>query len=214
MGKSYLTRNPQEGIPGTISNRDQIQYLIAKNSASSLNDIEQIEELPEHPPVHLNRNQKAIVRLILKQLKRDSEKTFSSSIIAEAVELSVKTVQRTLKLLQREGYLRLHKLKSGFVRYTYHNSPPGRSVTVYDAVESLLECFAGEAMVKPEPAPFSYHSFTKADAIGVAALHGIHRAIAEELWHDYSALQQGLETDQNWTRYLKDNLEFWELAVA
>jgi len=197
-----------------MSNRDQIQYLVAKNSASSLNDLEQTEELPEHPPAHLNRNQKAVVRFILRQLKRDSEKTFSSSIIAETVELSVKTVQRTLKLLQREGYLRLHKLKTGFVRYTYHQSPLGHSMTVYDAVERLLECFPDEAMAKPEPAPISFHPFTKADAVGIADLRGITKADAEELWVEYRAQQAGLETDQNWTRFLNENQELVGLVAA
>ena len=197
-----------------MSNRDQIQYLVAKNSASSLNDLEQTEEIPEHPPAHLNRNQKAVVRFILKQLKRDSEQTFSSSTIAETVELSVKTVQRTLKLLQRQGYLRLHKLKTGFVRYTYHQSPLGRSMTVYDAVESLLVCFPDEAMVKPEPAPVSYHPFTKADAVGIADLRGITKADAEELWLEYRAQQAGLETDQNWTRFLNENQESVGLVAA
>jgi Fe2+ or Zn2+ uptake regulation protein len=197
-----------------MSNRDQIQYLVAKNSASSLNDLEQNEELPAHPPAHLNRNQKAVVRFILRQLKRDSEQTFSSSTIAETVELSVKTVQRTLKLLQREGYLRLHKLKTGFVRYTYHKSPLGHSMTVYDAVESLLVCFPDEAMVKPELAPISYRPFTKADAIGIASFHGISKADAEELWQEYRTQQAGLETDQNWTRFLNENQELLGLVAA
>ena len=43
-----------------MATRDQIQYLVAKNKASSMNTIEQDEELPEHPPAHLNRNQKAV----------------------------------------------------------------------------------------------------------------------------------------------------------
>jgi len=197
-----------------MSNRDQIQYLVAKNSASSLNDLEQTEELPEHPPAHLNRNQKAIVRFIIKQLKRDSGQTFNSSTIADAVELSVKTVQRTLKLLQREGYLRLHKLKSGFVRYTYHKSSLERSMTAYDAVESLLECFQDEAMVKPEPASVSYHPFTKADAVGIADLRGITKADAGELWLEYIEQQAGLETDQNWTRFLNENQESLGLVAA
>lgn len=193
--------------------RNQIQYLVAKNSASSMNDLEQAEALPLNPPAHLNRNQQAIASFILNQLSHDSKKTFNSSTIAQAVKLSSKTVQRTLKLLQREGYLRLHKLKSGHVRYTYHKRPQGRSMTVYDAVESLLEAFPEEAMVKPEPAPNALCPFTKADAVGIAGLRGIPKASAEALWLDYREQQAGLETDQNWIRYLNQNQELY-LAVA
>ena len=87
-------------------------------------------------------------------------------------------------------------------------------MTAYDAVESLLECFQDEAMVKPEPASVSYHPFTKADAVGIADLRGITKADAGELWLEYIEQQAGLETDQNWTRFLNENQESLGLVAA
>ena len=197
-----------------MATRDQIQYLVAKNKASSMNTIEQDEELPEHPPAHLNRNQKAVVRYILAQLQRDLTLTFNSAAIAQAVELSSKTVQRTLKLLQREGYLRLHKLQNGFVRYTYHQHPAGASLTVYDGVESLLDTFPAEAVEKPEPAKERFYPLFKAEALGVADLRGLNKAIATELWKDFQRQECGLGTADNWTRFLNEQMDAWAVSVA
>lgn len=179
-----------------------------------MNTIEQDEELPEHPPAHLNRNQKAVVRYILAQLQRDPTLTFNSATIAQAVELSSKTVQRTLKLLQREGFLRLHKLQNGFVRYTYHQHPAGASLTVYDGVESLLDTFPAEAVVKPEPAKESFYPFLKAEALGVAEMRGLSKAVASEFWKDFQRQECGMGTADNWTRFINEQMKLWAVGAA
>ena len=76
------------------------------------------------------------------------------------------------------------------------------------------KCFPDEALVKPELAPISYHPFTKADAVGIASFHGITKADAEELWLEYRTQQAGVETDQNWTRFLNENQESLGLVAA
>ena len=185
-----------------------VSSLVAKNSASSYNDLDEMT-LPAQAPAFLKPNQRAVADFIIQRLKQDRSYTFSSGTIAKTVGLSGSTVKRTLTKLQRLGLLRLHKLRSGFVRYSYHAdvelAGEQSYLIPYDACKSLLDTFS-ETKVLAQPAELltERDPFTKAEALSVGDLRGIQREHTVFLWGEYVRL--GMVTSEGWCAFLEERV--------
>ncbi len=130
-------------------NNASVQRLASKNKAFTDSEKVYPRNFKEEPidltnvtaPAELKPTDKAVSEYILKALRADSKHRFNSVAIGKAVKVCEKTVKRSLKRLQRLGYLRLKRLKTGHVNYVWYPNQDSGSMTSYDAAESLLTAF-------------------------------------------------------------------------
>jgi len=177
-----------------------IQSLVSRNVASSMNDLDDMA-LPDDPPSFLRPNQKAIAEHIIEKLKQDKSHTFNSNTIAGEVRLSASTVKRALKQFQHLGILRLHKLRNGYVRYSYHADAMRPSMTASDAADCVIIAFPEQAAYR-EPKEPKRMALTKSEALATAVLKSIPKNLAASVWEPF--IKTGCVTEQSWERYLEE----------
>ena len=159
-------------------------------------DLENVETPPELPPID-----SAVAGYILRTLRKNPEHCFNSSAIGEKVHLAGITVKRSLKRLQRLGYLRLKRLKTGYVKYRWHPKRDGGSLTVYDAAESLLRAF-------PELDQYVAPLGTQ-EAVEQARALGFKINEARSLWKEFREVCSEMKLysgDETWSKWLKCHL--------
>lgn len=186
-----------------------VQRLVAKNKAFTDSekiyprnfpeepiDLERIETPPELKPID-----RAVADYIIRTLREEPEHRFNSTAIGEQVHLAGITVKRSLKRLQRLGYLRLKRLKTGHVKYGWHPDKDSGSMTSYDAAESLLRAF-------PELEQ-NAQALEQQEAVKTARGLGFKINEARSLWKEFKEvcadcrLYSGEET---WNKWLKRHL--------
>ena len=159
-------------------------------------DLEKVETPLELPPID-----SAVAGYILRTLRKNPEHCFNSSTIGEQVHLAGITVKRSLKRLQRLGYLRLKRLKTGYVKYRWHPERDGGSLTTYDAAESLLRAFPElDQLVVP---------LETQEAIEQARELGFTLNEARSLWKEFKEICSEMKLysgDETWSKWLKCHL--------
>lgn len=160
-------------------------------------------------PAELKPTDKAVSEYILRTLKADPKHRFNSVTIGKAVHISERTVKRSLKKLQRLGYLRLQRLKTGHVNYLWCPNQDSGSLTSYDAAESLLTAFPEiDQLVCPLGAE---------EAIRSARELGFTLNESRSLWKEFKqicsdvCLHSGEET---WNKWLHTNLRIRRADVV
>ena len=192
-----------------ITNVTAVQRLAAKNKAftdsekiyprnfpEETMDLEEVEIPPELKPID-----RAVADCILRTLRKEPDYCFNSTAIGEQVHLAGITVKRSLKRLQRLGYLRLKRLKTGYVNYRWHPERDGGSLTVYDAAESLLRAF-------PELDQYVAPLGTQ-EAVEQARALGFTLNEARSLWKEFREVCSEMKLysgDETWTKWLKCHL--------
>lgn len=194
-----------------------VQRLAAKNKAFTDSEKVYPRNFAEEPvdlekvetPTELKPTDKAVSEYILKALRADPKHRFNSVVIGKAVKVSERTVKRSLKKLQRLGYLRLKRLKTGHVNYVWYPNQDSGSLTSYDAAESLLKAFPEiDQMVTPLGAE---------EAIRSARELGFTLNESRSLWKEFKeicsdvCLYSGGET---WNKWLKANLRIRRADVV
>ena len=186
-----------------------VQRLASKNKAFT--DAEKVypRNYKQEPvdltkvetPAELKPTDRAVSEYILRTLRADPKYRFNSVTIGKAVKVCEKTVQRSLKRLQRLGYLRLKRLKTGHVNYLWCPNRDSGSMTSYDAADSLLRAFPEiDQLVCPLGAE---------EAIQAARELGFTLNESRSLWKEFKeicsdvCLYSGNET---WNKWLKANL--------
>jgi hypothetical protein len=186
-----------------------IQRLAAKNKAHTDSekiyprnlpeetiDLEEVEIPPELKPID-----RAVADYILRILKKNPKYCFNSKSIGKQVHLAGITVKRSLKRLQRLGYLRLKRLKTGHIKYRWHPDCNGGSLTSYDAAESLLRSF-------PELGELTC-PLTQQEALGLARNLGFKINEARSLWKEFKEVCADCRLysgDETWAKWLRMNL--------
>ena len=181
-----------------------VQRLASKNKAFT--DAEKVypRNFKQEPidlnkiaaPAELKPTDKAVSEYIIKMLRADPKHRFNSVIIGKAVMVSERTVKRSLKKLQRLGYLRLKRLKTGYVNYIWCPNQDSGSMTSYDAADCLLRAFPElEQLVCPLDAK---------EAIKKARGLGFTLNDSRSLWKEFkevcadACLYSGEETWNKW----------------
>lgn len=194
-----------EYIPSNAS----VLRLAAKNKAFTESEKVYPRNFPEEPvdlenvetPLELPPIDSAVAGYILRTLRKNPEHCFNSSAIGEQVHLAGITVKRSLKRLQRLGYLRLKRLKTGYVKYRWHPKRDGGSLTSYDAAESLLRAF-------PELDQYVTPLETQ-EAIEQARELGFKINEARSLWKEFREVCSEMKLysgDETWSKWLKCHL--------
>lgn len=190
-------------------NNASVQRLASKNKAFT--DAEKVypRNYKQEPvdltkvtaPAELKPTDRAVSEYILKALRADPKHRFNSASIGKNIHLSGITVKRSLKRLQRLGYLRLKRLKTGYINYLWYPERNGGSMTSFDCAESLLTAFPE---LEQRAAPLG----TK-EAIETARELGFQINEARALWKEFKevcadvCLYSGEET---WNKWLKCHL--------
>ena len=197
-----------------------VQRLATKNKAFTEAEKTYPRNFPEQPidlekastPSELKPIDRAVAEYIIRTLKQEPEFCFNSLAIGEQVHLAGITVKRSLKRLQRMGYLQLKRLKTGHVKYRWHPDKNGGSMTSYDASESLLRAF-------PELAKLVF-PLEQNEAIEMARALGFKLNEARSLWKEFKeacndcGLSAGLEMWKTWLDRHQTQVPFVERSAA
>ena len=172
------------------------EKIYPRNFPEETLDLEEVETPPELKPID-----RAVADYILRTLRKNPEYCFNSTAIGEQVHLAGVTVKRSLKRLQRLGYLRLKRLKTGYIKYRWHPECNGGSLTSYDAAECLLRSF-------PELGELTC-PLTQQEALGLARNLGFKINEALSLWKEFKKVCADCRLysgDETWTKWVKMNL--------
>ena len=186
-----------------------VQRLASKNKAFTDSEKVYPRNFKQEPidlakvaaPAELKPTDKAVSEYILKTLRADPKHRFNSGDIGKAVKVSEKTVKRSLKKLQRLGYLRLKRLKTGHINYIWCPERDSGSMTAYDAAESLLSAFPElEQLVSPLDAK---------EAIQRARELGFTLNDSRSLFKEFKEICSDVclySGDETWNKWLHANL--------
>ena len=186
-----------------------VQRLASKNKAFTDSEKvyprnykqEPIDLTKVETPAELKPTDRVVSEYILKALRADPKHRFNSVTIGRALKVCEKTAKRSLKRLQRLGYLRLQRLKTGHVNYIWYPNQDGGSMTSYDAAESLLRAFPEiDQMVTPLEAE---------EAIKGARELGFTLNEARSLFKEFKEICSDVclySGEETWNKWLHTNL--------
>lgn len=172
------------------------EKVYPRNFAEEPVDLEKVET-----PAELKPTDRAVSEYILRTLRADPKHRFNSASIGKNIHLSGITVKRSLKRLQRLGYLRLKRLNTGYINYLWYPERNGGSMTSFDASESLLRAFPE---LEQRVAPLG----TK-EAIEKARELGFQINEARALWKEFKEVCADVclySGDETWNKWLKCHL--------
>jgi len=206
-----LTRSGQGGDASMeyIPSNASVLRLAAKNKAFTDSEKVYPRNFAEEPvdlekvetPAELKPTDRAVSEYILRTLRADPKHRFNSASIGKNIHLSGITVKRSLKRLQRLGYLRLKRLNTGYINYLWYPERNGGSMTSFDASESLLRAFPE---LEQRVAPLG----TK-EAIEKARELGFQINEARALWKEFKEVCADVclySGDETWNKWLKCHL--------
>ena len=206
-----LTRSGQGGDASMeyIPSNASVLRLAAKNKAFTDSEKVYPRNFAEEPvdlekvetPAELKPTDRAVSEYILRTLRADPKHRFNSASIGKNIHLSGITVKRSLKRLQRLGYLRLKRLNTGYINYLWYPERNGGSMTSFDCAESLLTAFPE---LEQRAAPLG----TK-EAIETARELGFQINEARALWKEFKEVCADVclySGDETWNKWLKCHL--------